>query len=97
MADGYSIHQCQHTSTDIFLLLQVLQTFVSDLHDKMTGVSLYGVVRDIFRENNTAESIFCLRIEDSTGAICTKLHFAKSWYYKCLLLDGFLTFFLHTS
>lgn len=55
------------------------RTFVSDLHDKMTGVSLYGVVRDIFRENNTAESIFCLRIEDSTGAICTKLHFAKSW------------------
>ncbi|CBI22888.3 unnamed protein product, partial [Vitis vinifera] len=55
------------------------QSFVTDLRDKMTSVSLYGIVTDIFRERNTAEAIFSLRIEDTTGAIWAKLHFSKSW------------------
>ncbi|CAL5346860.1 unnamed protein product [Camellia sinensis] len=55
------------------------RTFVIDLHDKMTGISLYGVVTDIIREVDTAEAIFSLRIEDTTGAIRAKLHFTNSW------------------
>ncbi|THG18194.1 hypothetical protein TEA_017138 [Camellia sinensis var. sinensis] len=54
------------------------RTFVIDLHDKMTGISLYGVVTDIIREVDTAEAIFSLRIEDTTGAIRAKLHFTNS-------------------
>jgi hypothetical protein len=61
---------------------EVLQSFVTDLHDKMTSVSLYGVVTDIFRERNTPEVIFSLKIEDATGAIWAKLHFARSWYQE---------------
>ncbi|KAK9287661.1 hypothetical protein L1049_016098 [Liquidambar formosana] len=52
---------------------------VIDLRDKMTSISLYGVVTDIFRERNTTEAIFSLRIEDTTGAIWAKLHFSRSW------------------
>ncbi|XP_007035786.2 PREDICTED: uncharacterized protein LOC18603642 isoform X2 [Theobroma cacao] len=55
------------------------QSFVADLRDKMTGISLYGVVTDIFRERKTAEVIFSLKIEDVTGAIWAKLHFSQSW------------------
>ncbi|KAJ4969407.1 hypothetical protein NE237_016108 [Protea cynaroides] len=53
--------------------------FVVDLHDKMTSISLYGVVRDIFRERNTTENIFSLTIEDATGVVSVKLHFVGSW------------------
>ncbi|OMO53545.1 Nucleic acid-binding protein [Corchorus capsularis] len=56
-----------------------LQSFVVDLRDKMTGISLYGVVTDVFRETNTEEVIFSLKIEDVTGAVWAKLHFSKSW------------------
>lgn len=55
------------------------QSFVVDLRDKMTGISLYGVVTDIFKDKNTKESIFSLRIEDPSGVIWAKLHFTKSW------------------
>ncbi|KAL5782143.1 hypothetical protein ACOSP7_007172 [Xanthoceras sorbifolium] len=55
------------------------QSFISDLRDKMTSISLYAVVTEIFRENNTAEVVFSLKIEDKTGATCAKLHFAESW------------------
>ncbi|XP_057958832.1 uncharacterized protein LOC131151595 isoform X2 [Malania oleifera] len=55
------------------------RSFVMDLCDKMTGIGLYGVVTDVFRERNTTEAIFSLRIEDQTGVIWAKLHFAKSW------------------
>ncbi|KAF5941539.1 hypothetical protein HYC85_019181 [Camellia sinensis] len=55
------------------------RTFVIDLRDKMTGISLYGVITDIIREVDTAEVIFSLRIEDTTGAIRAKLHFTNSW------------------
>ncbi|PSR92506.1 Zinc finger protein like [Actinidia chinensis var. chinensis] len=54
------------------------QTFVVDLRDKMTSISLYGGVTDVIREN-TAEAIFSLRIEDTTGAIWAKLHFVNFW------------------
>ncbi|KAI3730112.1 hypothetical protein L6452_18788 [Arctium lappa] len=52
--------------------------FVTDLRDKMTGISIYGVVVDI-RDKSNLESTFLLRIEDTTGGIWAKLHFVKSW------------------
>ncbi|XP_050239803.1 uncharacterized protein LOC126688911 [Quercus robur] len=55
------------------------RSFVIDLRDKMTGISLYGVVTDIINEKHAEEAIFSLRIEDTTGVIWAKLHFAKSW------------------
>ncbi|XP_043708852.1 uncharacterized protein LOC122658053 [Telopea speciosissima] len=53
--------------------------FVVDLRDKMTSISLYGVVKGIFRDRNTAENIFSLTIEDATGIVSVKLHFVGSW------------------
>ncbi|XP_031250574.1 uncharacterized protein LOC116108466 [Pistacia vera] len=52
---------------------------ISDLRDRMTSISLYGVVTDISRKQNTAELVFSLKIEDITGAVCAKLHFAEFW------------------
>ncbi|KAI7748769.1 hypothetical protein M8C21_008058 [Ambrosia artemisiifolia] len=52
--------------------------FVADLRDKMSNISIYGVVTDI-KKPNIKESTFSLRIEDSTGGIWTNLHFVKSW------------------
>nr|GEW65760.1 hypothetical protein [Tanacetum cinerariifolium] len=52
--------------------------FVADLRDKMTCISIYGVVTDIKKTNNK-KSTFSLRIEDITGGIWAKLHFSKSW------------------
>ncbi|OMO58459.1 Nucleic acid-binding protein [Corchorus olitorius] len=58
-----------------------------DLRDKMTGISLYGVVTDVFRETNTEEVTFSLKIEDVTGTVWAKLHFSQScfevsWFEK---------------
>ncbi|KAM0984783.1 hypothetical protein ACFX2I_012061 [Malus domestica] len=55
------------------------RSFVSGLRDKMTGVSLYGVVTNIVKEKHTAEAVFSLRIEDTTGPIWAKFHFVKNW------------------
>ncbi|XP_068659198.1 uncharacterized protein [Aristolochia californica] len=55
------------------------RTFVANLRDKMTGISLCGVVTNMFRETNTTEAVFSLTIEDATGAVVVKLHFVKSW------------------
>ncbi|KAK1435878.1 hypothetical protein QVD17_01650 [Tagetes erecta] len=52
--------------------------FVADLRDKMSNISIYGVITDIKKPNNQ-ESTFSLRIEDPTGGIWTKLHFVNSW------------------
>lgn len=52
---------------------------MTDLRDKMTGISLYGIVTDIIKEKHVMEAIFFMKIEDTTGAIWAKLHFAKSW------------------
>ncbi|KNA11284.1 hypothetical protein SOVF_136570 isoform A [Spinacia oleracea] len=56
-----------------------IQSYIIDLHEKMTGISIYGAAMDIFREANTAKPIFNLKIQDPTGAICVKLHFIESW------------------
>ncbi|XP_040373473.1 uncharacterized protein LOC112199485, partial [Rosa chinensis] len=56
---------------------QILQSCITDLRDKMTGVSLYGVVTSVIKERCTTEAIFSWRIEDTTGTIWTKLHFVK--------------------
>lgn len=45
----------------------------------MTGVSVYGVVRYVHREANSLETIFRVKLEDTTGAIVAKLHFVRSW------------------
>lgn len=55
------------------------RSFVADLRDKMTGVSLYGVVKNISRVSNSVEVIFSLTIEDMTGAVTLKLHFVRAW------------------
>ncbi|MCL7048283.1 hypothetical protein MKW94_005958 [Papaver nudicaule] len=55
------------------------RSFVIDLHDKMTGVSLYGIVTNMFREIKTGETVFVLRMEDKTGAVTVKLQFVTSW------------------
>lgn len=55
------------------------RSYVSDLHDKMSGISLYGIVKNICREENTAETVFAVTIEDVTGTVVAKLHFARSW------------------
>ncbi|KAK6161013.1 hypothetical protein DH2020_004394 [Rehmannia glutinosa] len=51
------------------------RSYVVDLRDKMTGISLYGNVTGI----RAADGMFSLKIEDTTGAIWAKLHFVKSW------------------
>ncbi|CAN1806529.1 hypothetical protein LINPERHAP1_LOCUS24701 [Linum perenne] len=58
------------------------RTFVTDLGDKMTGISVYGVVTDIRCERSTTKAVFSMRIEDSTGSIWAKLHFVTSCYYQ---------------
>ncbi|GAB2245552.1 hypothetical protein Droror1_Dr00001045 [Drosera rotundifolia] len=55
------------------------RSFIIDLHGKMTGISLYGVVTDLFRETDSVKSTFRLRIQDATGTIWAKLRFAESW------------------
>lgn len=52
--------------------------FIINLCDKMTGLSLYGVVIDIFHKENTP-GVYSLKIEDTTGVITVKIHFADSW------------------
>ncbi|KAI3825526.1 hypothetical protein L1987_07016 [Smallanthus sonchifolius] len=63
----------------VLLYFKLLQLFVADLRDKMSNISIYGVVTYIKKPNNQ-ESIFSLRIEDPTGGIWAKLIFVKSWY-----------------
>ncbi|CDO98770.1 unnamed protein product [Coffea canephora] len=55
------------------------RSFVVDLHDKMTGLSLYGVVTDIVHERNTAKTTFSLKLKDITGTIWIKLYFVGLW------------------
>ncbi|KAL2464250.1 Nucleic acid-binding proteins superfamily [Forsythia ovata] len=52
------------------------RSFVVDLRDKMTSISLYGIVTDI---KSLSEASICLKIEDTTGAIWARLHFVSSW------------------
>ncbi|CAH9120489.1 unnamed protein product [Cuscuta epithymum] len=50
--------------------------FVTDMRDKMTGISLYGDVKGI---RNMGDHTFSLKIEDATGAVWARLHFIGSW------------------
>ncbi|KAD5507830.1 hypothetical protein E3N88_15533 [Mikania micrantha] len=52
--------------------------FVADLRDKMSNISIYGVITDIKRTNNQEFSL-SLRIEDPTGGIWAKLNFVNFW------------------
>ncbi|XP_016454323.1 uncharacterized protein LOC107778558 isoform X1 [Nicotiana tabacum] len=52
------------------------RSFVIDLREKMTGVSLYGIVADI---RSTQEPVFSVKIQDVTGAVWVRLHFDRSW------------------
>ncbi|KAK4265900.1 hypothetical protein QN277_026890 [Acacia crassicarpa] len=54
------------------------RSFVADLQDRMTSVSLYGVVTDITKDVSS-ETTFSIRIADPSGAIWAKLHFTTSW------------------
>ena len=74
----------QFLSLHQVLTCSVLQSFIIDLHEKMTGISIYGVVLDILREANTAKTVFNLKIQDPTGTICIKLHLSESWYCQSL-------------
>ncbi|XP_016581758.2 uncharacterized protein LOC107879169 isoform X2 [Capsicum annuum] len=54
------------------------RSFVVDLREKMTGISLYGVVADII---SNQESVLSVMIQDVTGAVWARLHFARSWSF----------------
>lgn len=62
-----------------FLQFKFLQPLVTDLRDKMTGISLYGTVTDIKRGQNFSRTTFSMRIKETTGSIWAKLHFVNSW------------------
>ncbi|PKA52710.1 hypothetical protein AXF42_Ash001691 [Apostasia shenzhenica] len=55
------------------------RAYVNDLTDKMTSVSLYGVVTNMTRDRDAAYAVFSITIEDTTGAVVVKLHFVGSW------------------
>ncbi|ESQ48230.1 hypothetical protein EUTSA_v10020210mg [Eutrema salsugineum] len=55
------------------------RTIITEIRDKTTGISLYGVVTDIFHDPNATRVVFCLKIEDTTGAIWARLHFNSYW------------------
>ncbi|KAK3148859.1 hypothetical protein QOZ80_3AG0209640 [Eleusine coracana subsp. coracana] len=52
--------------------------YVSDLHDKMVGVSLFGTVTSICKAS-TSGTTFYLELEDITGVVLMKLIFAGPW------------------
>lgn len=79
MTYGYIL--IQFNQFDFFHFMKNLQPFIINLCDKMTGLSLYGVVIDIFHKENTP-GVNSLKIEDTTGVITVKLHFADSWYWN---------------
>ncbi|CAA7398566.1 unnamed protein product [Spirodela intermedia] len=53
--------------------------FVINLCGKMTGINLYGLVRDIHRDVESAEVIYSMTLEDVTGAVVVKLHLSTCW------------------
>ncbi|XP_078148697.1 nucleic acid-binding proteins superfamily [Carex rostrata] len=56
------------------------QMYVIDLRDKMSGVSLYGMVASICKQRtNVSKTIYHLGIEDESGSIIVKLHFVECW------------------
>uniref|UniRef100_A0A1J3JTQ1 Nucleic acid-binding proteins superfamily n=1 Tax=Noccaea caerulescens TaxID=107243 RepID=A0A1J3JTQ1_NOCCA len=55
------------------------RTNITDIRDKTTGISLYGVVTDILSDPNASGVVFSLKVEDATGAIWAKLQFTSNW------------------
>uniref|UniRef100_A0ACD5WDD3 Uncharacterized protein n=1 Tax=Avena sativa TaxID=4498 RepID=A0ACD5WDD3_AVESA len=54
------------------------RSYVSDLHDKMVGVSLFGTVTSVCKVSASGTT-FYLEIEDVTGVALTKLSFTGHW------------------
>lgn len=54
------------------------RVYVSDLHDKMVGVSLFGMVTSVCKAS-TSGTYFYLEIEDATGVVLMKLNFIGLW------------------
>uniref|UniRef100_A0ACD6AA43 Uncharacterized protein n=1 Tax=Avena sativa TaxID=4498 RepID=A0ACD6AA43_AVESA len=54
------------------------RSYVSDLHDKMVGVSLFGTVTSVCKLSASGTT-FYLEIEDVTGVALTKLNFTGHW------------------
>ncbi|TVU44279.1 hypothetical protein EJB05_03715, partial [Eragrostis curvula] len=52
--------------------------YVSDLHDKMVGVSLFGTVTSVCKAS-TSGTTFYLELEDITGVVLMKLIFTGPW------------------
>lgn len=66
-----------------FMLLYnipILQAYVSDLHDKMVGISLFGTVTSVCKVS-TSGTTFYLELEDTTGVVLMKLIFVGPWYF----------------
>lgn len=78
------------------LPFKFLQPLVTDLRDKMTGISLYGTITDIKREQSSSQTIFSMRVKETTGSIWAKLHFVSSWYY-CFYLSSYKVFYSHSK
>ncbi|WVZ61165.1 hypothetical protein U9M48_011080 [Paspalum notatum var. saurae] len=53
------------------------RVYVSDLHDRMVGVSLFGTVTSVCK--TSASGTFYLELEDTTGVILMKLIFIGPW------------------
>ncbi|KAL5209440.1 hypothetical protein ABZP36_005063 [Zizania latifolia] len=54
------------------------RVYVSDIHDKMVGVSLFGTVTSVCKASASGTS-FYLEIEDATGVVLMKLNFVGAW------------------
>lgn len=54
------------------------RSYVSDLHGKMVGVSLFGTVTSVCKVSASGTT-FYLEIEDVTGVALTKLNFIGHW------------------
>ncbi|KAF8708675.1 hypothetical protein HU200_030057 [Digitaria exilis] len=56
------------------------RVYVSDLHDKMVGVSLFGTITSVCKAS-TSGTTFYLELEDTTGVALMKLIFTETWYH----------------
>lgn len=54
------------------------RAYVTDLHGKMVGVSLFGTVTSVCKVSASGTT-FYLEIEDATGVVLTKLIFTGHW------------------
>uniref|UniRef100_A0A804M6S1 Nucleic acid-binding proteins superfamily n=2 Tax=Zea mays TaxID=4577 RepID=A0A804M6S1_MAIZE len=54
------------------------RAYVSDLHDKMVGISLFGTVTSVCKVS-TSGTTFYLELEDTTGVVLMKLIFVGPW------------------